>query len=49
MKSVPEAVWKITNVSITDIEDILVEARDQFIDALSLIRTRERKSSHYVA
>ena len=49
LKSVPEQIWEITNVSIDDIEDILVEARDQFIDALSLIRARERKSSHYVA
>ncbi|WP_455365747.1 HDOD domain-containing protein [Kaarinaea lacus] len=49
LKKVPDAVWQMTKVSITDIEDILVEARDQFIDALALIRTRERKSSHHVA
>jgi len=49
LRKVPEEVWRMTRVSIADIEDILVEARDQFIDALTLIRTRERKSSHHVA
>ena len=49
LKDVPEAVWQTTKVSITDIEDILVEARDQFIDTLALIRSRNRKSRHYAA
>ncbi|WP_455208522.1 HDOD domain-containing protein [Kaarinaea lacus] len=49
LKHVPDEVWQMTKVSIEDIEDILVEARDQFIDALTLIRARERKSSHHVA
>jgi len=49
LKKVPDAIWQMTNVSTADIEDILVEARDQFIDALTLIRAREGKSSHYVA
>jgi len=49
LKNVPQEIWQMTKVSIDDIEDILVEARDQFIDALTLIRAKERKSSHYVA
>ena len=49
LKDVPEAVWQMTMVSMEDIEDILVEARDQFIDALTLIRSKNRKSSHYAA
>jgi HD-like signal output (HDOD) protein len=49
LDKVPDAVWQMTKVSVEDIEEILVEARDQFIDALTLIRTRERKSSHHVA
>ncbi|MCI0505394.1 MAG: HDOD domain-containing protein [Gammaproteobacteria bacterium] len=49
LRKVPDAVWRMTKVSIEDIEDILVEARDQFIDALTLIRSRESKSSHHVA
>ena len=46
---VPEHIWKITKVSRSDIEKILVEARDQFIDALSLIRLKNRKSSGFAA
>ena len=49
LRNVPDEIWQITKVSIDDIEDILVDARDQFIDALSLIRVKERKSSHHVA
>ena len=49
LRSVPDEIWQITKVSIDDIEDILIEARDQFIDALTLIRAKERKSSHHVA
>lgn len=49
LDKVPAAVWQMTKVDIADIEEILVEARDQFIDALTLIRARERKSSHHVA
>ncbi len=49
LQGVPEQILQITNVSVDDIEDILVEARDQFIDTLGLIRSRNRKSSHYAA
>ncbi|HEY5602115.1 MAG TPA: HDOD domain-containing protein [Gammaproteobacteria bacterium] len=49
LSSVPRDVWQMTKVSIDDIENVLVEARDQFIDALTLIRAREGKSTHHVA
>lgn len=46
---VPDKILELTKVSADDIEDILVEARDQFIDTLCLIRSRSRKASHYAA
>ncbi|WP_455221270.1 HDOD domain-containing protein [Kaarinaea lacus] len=49
LTKVPDEIWRMTKVYTTDIEDILVEARDQFIDAITLIRAKEGKSSHYVA
>lgn len=49
LAAVPESVWEITHVSLQDVEDILVQARHQFIDTLSLIRSRGRKSSIYAA
>jgi HD-like signal output (HDOD) protein len=49
LKDVPDAVWQMTRVSMDDIEDILIEARDQFIDTLALIRSRNRKSKHFAA
>ncbi|WP_455376295.1 HDOD domain-containing protein [Kaarinaea lacus] len=49
LESVPGEILELTKVSVDDIEDILVEARDQFIDTLWLIRSRNRKASHYAA
>ncbi|NOZ51755.1 MAG: HDOD domain-containing protein [Gammaproteobacteria bacterium] len=49
LASVSPEIWNITHVSQTDIESILIEARDQFIDALSLFRPRSRRSSSYAA
>jgi len=45
----PDEILELTQISINDIENILVEARDQFIDTLCLIRSRNRKASHYAA
>jgi len=47
LEQVPTEVWNTTNVASTDVESILLEARDQFIDALSLFRPR--RSSSYAA
>ena len=44
LSGVPDSVWEIAHVTLHDVEDILVLARDQFIDTLSLIRSRGRKS-----
>ena len=49
LKNVSPEILELTNVCEDDIEDILVEARDQFIDTLSLIRSRSRKAAHYAA
>lgn len=49
LQNVPDEILELTKVSVDDIEDILVEARDQFIDTLWLIRSRNRKASHYAA
>jgi HD-like signal output (HDOD) protein len=49
LRDVPEEILELTRISVDDIEDILVEARDQFIDTLSLIRSRNRKAAHYAA
>jgi len=45
----PDEILELTRISVDNIEDILVEARDQFIDTLCLIRSRSRKASHYAA
>jgi len=49
LTAVPNHIWEMTKVTMDDIEAILVEARDQFIDALSLIRSKTRKSSGFAA
>lgn len=49
LEKVPEEILALTHVSVDDIQDILVDARDQFIDTLCLIRSRSRKTSHYAA
>jgi len=49
LTSVPQHIWNFTKVSSSDVERILIEARDQFIDAISLIRLRNRKSSGFAA
>lgn len=49
LQDVPDQVWQLTRVSMDDIEGILLDARDQFIDTLGLIRPRSRRSSHYAA
>jgi putative nucleotidyltransferase with HDIG domain len=45
LKDVPEDIWQITGVSPGDVEDILIEARQQFIDALSLIRKPAKRAA----
>lgn len=49
LNDVPAEILELTGVAVDDIEDILIEARDQFIDTLCLIRSRSRKASHYAA
>lgn len=49
LDQVPSEVLELTQVSSDEIEDILIEARDQFIDTLCLIRPRNRKASHHAA
>jgi len=49
LDDIPDDIWKITNVAPADVESILIEARDPFIDALSLFRPRSRRSSSYAA
>ena len=49
LDQVPSGILELTQVSSADIEEILIEARDQFIDTLCLIRPRSRKASHYAA
>lgn len=49
LSDVPAEILELTRISTVDIEDMLVEARDQFIDTLCLIRSRSRKASHYAA
>ena len=49
LNDVPAEILELTGVSVDGIEDILIEARDQFIDTLCLIRSRSRKASHYAA
>jgi putative nucleotidyltransferase with HDIG domain len=45
LNDVPEEIWEVTQVSPTDVEDILIEARDQFIDALWLIRKSANRAA----
>lgn len=45
LESVPQDIWELTQVSQDDVEDILIEARDQFIDALSLIRKSANRAA----
>lgn len=45
LNDVPEEIWEVTQVSPADVEDILIEARDQFIDALWLIRKSANRAA----
>lgn len=45
LESVPAEIWEVTQVREADVEDILVQARDQFIDALSLIRKSTKRAA----
>ena len=45
LKNISAKVWKMTAIQPTDIERLLLEARDQFIDALLLFRPKGRRSS----
>jgi HD-like signal output (HDOD) protein len=49
LKAVDKHVWKITNVSPNDVEALLVEAREQFIEALTLFRPKGRLSKSNAA
>lgn len=40
LKDIPVAVWKMTNMSVECIEPLLLEAREQFIEALLLFRPK---------
>jgi HD-like signal output (HDOD) protein len=45
LHKISSSVWKITTIRPTEIESLLLEARDQFIDALLLFRPKGRRSS----
>ena len=49
LEAVDKSTWKITNVTPNDVEALLVEAREQFIEALTLFRPKGRLSSSNAA
>ncbi len=46
LAKIDKKVWMITRVSKQDVESLLVEAREQFIEALALFRPKGRLSSN---
>jgi putative nucleotidyltransferase with HDIG domain len=42
LNAIDKEVWRITNVRKSDVETLLVEAREQFIEALTLFRPKGR-------
>lgn len=46
LTAVDKKVWMLTNVRMADVEALLVEAREQFIEALTLFRPKGRFSTN---
>ena len=49
LAKVDRKVWVMTNVSKSEVESLLVEAREQFIEALTLFRPKGRLSASNAA
>ena len=49
LSQIDKSIWKTTRVKKNEIETLLIDSRDQFIEALSLFRPRNKNSSNYAA
>ncbi|WP_455210061.1 HDOD domain-containing protein [Kaarinaea lacus] len=49
LAKIDKKVWMITQMSVNDVESLLVEAREQFIEALTLFRPKGRLSASNAA
>lgn len=46
---IDRSIRRMVDLSTGDLEDLLVEAREQFIEVLTLFRPRGKKATHYAA